>query len=382
MGFTCGLVGLPNAGKSTLFGALTRTKAQSGNYAFTTIEPNSGIVPVPDKRLDEITSYIQTKKIVPTSMEFVDIAGLIKGASKGEGLGNQFLGHIREVDAIAHVVRCFEDGNVPHVSDAIDPASDIDIINTELMIADMESLERRKTKIEKLAKSGDKEARSQMEVIKKLIRSINENIPARAVTDFSEEDKKFLKSLTLLSAKPVLYICNVMDPGDTESTLVLKVKEIAKQDGSAIVALAGKIEGEIMEIENPDEQKMFMEEMGLTETGLDRMIATGYGLLELSTFFTAGEKETRAWTIPKNSKAPEAAGVIHSDFEKGFIRAEVYRLEELQKYKTEAGIKEAGKLRVEGKDYLVQDGDIMHFRFNVKILIPPDWYQRTWRFIL
>ena len=365
MGFTCGLVGLPNAGKSTLFGALTRTKAQSGNYAFTTIEPNSGIVPVPDKRLDEITSYIQTKKIVQTSIGFVDIAGLIKGASKGEGLGNQFLGHIREVDAIAHVVRCFEDGNVPHVSDAIDPASDIDIINTELMIADMESLERRKTKIEKLAKSGDKEARSQMEVIKKLIRSINENIPARAVTGFSENDKKFLKSLTLLSAKPVLYICNVMDPEDTESALVLKVKEIAKQDGSAMVALAGKIEGEIMEIENPEEQKMFMEEMGLTETGLDRMIATGYGLLELSTFFTAGEKETRAWTIPKNSKAPEAAGVIHSDFEKGFIRAEVYRLEELQKYKTEAGIKEAGKLRVEGKDYLVQDGDIMHFRFNV-----------------
>tara|TARA_Y100001960_G_scaffold109502_1_gene117390 strand:- start:945 stop:2042 length:1098 start_codon:yes stop_codon:yes gene_type:complete len=365
MGFTCGLVGLPNAGKSTLFGALTRTKAQSGNYAFTTIEPNSGIVPVPDKRLDEITSYIKTKKIVPTSMEFVDIAGLIKGASKGEGLGNQFLGHIREVDAIAHVVRCFEDGNIPHVSDAIDPASDIDTINTELMIADMESLERRKTKIEKLAKSGDKEARSQMEIIKKLIGSINENIPARAVTGFSEEDKKFLNSLTLLSAKPLLYICNLMDPGDTESALVLKVKDIAKQDGSAVVALAGKIEGEIMEIEDPEEQKMFMEEMGLTETGLDRMIATGYGLLELSTFFTAGEKETRAWTIPKNSKAPEAAGVIHSDFEKGFIRAEVYRVEELQKYKTEAGIKEAGKLRVEGKDYLVQDGDIMHFRFNV-----------------
>ena len=365
MGFTCGLVGLPNAGKSTLFGALTRTKAQSGNYAFTTIEPNSGIVPVPDKRLDEITSYIQTKKVVPTTMEFVDIAGLIKGASKGEGLGNQFLGHIREVDAIAHVVRCFEDGNVPHVSDAIAPASDIDTINTELMIADMESLERRKTKIEKLAKSGDKEARAQMEVIKKLIQSINDNIPARAVTGFSEEDKKFLKSLTLLSAKPVVYICNVMDPGDTESGLVQKVKEIARQDGSAVVALAGKIEGEIMEMEDPEEQKMFMEEMGLSETGLDRMIATGYGLLELSTFFTAGEKETRAWTIPKNCKAPQAAGVIHTDFEKGFIRAEVYRLEDLEKYKTEAGIKEAGKLRVEGKDYLVQDGDIMHFRFNV-----------------
>ena len=365
MGFTCGLVGLPNAGKSTLFGALTRTKAQSGNYAFTTIEPNSGIVPVPDKRLDTITSYVQTKKIVPTTMEFVDIAGLIKGASKGEGLGNKFLGHIREVDAIAHVVRCFEDGNVPHVSDVIDPAADIDTINTELMIADMEALERRKTKIEKLAKSGDKEARSQMEVLKKLIESINNGRPARAVTGLNDEDQSFVKSLTLLSAKPVLYICNVMDPGDTDNELVQKVKAIAEEDGSVVVALAGKIEGEIMEMEDPEEQQMFMEEMGLTETGLDRMIATGYGLLELSTYFTAGEKETRAWTIPKNSKAPQAAGAIHTDFEKGFIRAEVYSLEDLEKYQTEAAIKEAGKLRVEGKDYVVQDGDIMHFRFNV-----------------
>lgn len=365
MGFTCGLVGLPNAGKSTLFGALTRTKAQSGNYAFTTIEPNSGIVPVPDKRLDTITQYVQTKKIVPTTMEFVDIAGLIKGASKGEGLGNKFLGHIREVDAIAHVVRCFEDGNVPHVSDIIDPAADIDTINTELMISDMESLDKRKTKIEKLAKSGDKEARSQMEVLKKLIESINNGRPARAVTGLSDEDQKFVKSLTLLSAKPVLYICNVMDPGDTDNELVQKVKAIAEQDGSVVVALAGKIEGEIMEMEDPEEQQMFMEEMGLTETGLDRMISTGYGLLELSTYFTAGEKETRAWTIPKNSKAPQAAGAIHSDFEKGFIRAEVYSLEDLVKHKTEAAIKEAGKLRVEGKEYVVQDGDIMHFRFNV-----------------
>jgi GTP-binding protein YchF len=365
MGFTCGLVGLPNAGKSTLFGALTRTKAQAGNYAFTTIEPNSGIVPVPDKRLEIITSHIKTQKIVPTTMEFVDIAGLIKGASKGEGLGNKFLGHIREVDAIVHVVRCFEDGNVPHVSNSIDPASDIDTINTELMIADMESLERRKTKIEKLAKSGDKEARSQIEVIKKLIHIINEGSPVRAVTGLSDEAQKFVQSLTLLSAKPVLYICNMMDPGDTESDLVLKVKEIAQQDGAAVVALAGKIESEIMEMDDPEEQQMFMQEMGLTKTGLDRMIATGYGLLELSTYFTAGEKEIRAWTIPKKSKAPQAAGAIHSDFEKGFIRAEVYCLEDLEKYKTEAAIKEAGKLRIEGKEYIVQDGDIMHFRFNV-----------------
>ena len=365
MGFTCGLVGLPNAGKSTLFGALTRTKAQAGNYAFTTIEPNSGIVPVPDKRLDTITHYVKTNKVVPTTMEFVDIAGLIKGASKGEGLGNKFLGHIREVDAIAHVVRCFEDSNVPHISDTIDPASDIDTINTELMIADLESIDRRKTKIEKLAKSGDKEARMQVEVLTKLVEALNQNQPARTVTDFNDEQKQFVKSLTLLSSKPVLYICNVMDPGDTDNELVQKVKQIAEQDGSSVVALAGKIEGEIMEIEDQEEQKMFMEEMGLTETGLDRMISAGYELLRLSTYFTAGEKETRAWTIPKNSKAPQAAGVIHTDFEKGFIRAEVYSLENLIQHKTEAAIKDAGKLRVEGKDYVVQDGDIMHFRFNI-----------------
>ncbi|MFP6638184.1 MAG: redox-regulated ATPase YchF [Nitrospinaceae bacterium] len=365
MGFTCGLVGLPNAGKSTLFGALTRTKAQAGNYAFTTIEPNSGIVLVPDKRLDIITHYIKTNKIVPTTIEFVDIAGLIKGASKGEGLGNKFLGHIREVDAIAHVIRCFEDSNVPHISDVIDPSSDIDTINTELMIADMESLERRKTKIQKLAKSGDKEARMQMEVIIKLSEALDQFQPARTVGGFNDEQNLFVKSLTLLSAKPVLYICNVMDPSDMGNELVQKVKEISKQDGSSVVALAGKLEGEIMEIEDPEEQKAFMEELELTETGLDRMISAGYGLLDLATYFTAGIKETRAWTIPKNAKAPVAAGVIHTDFEKGFIRAEVYNLEDLIEHKSEAAIKDAGKLRIEGKDYIVQDGDIMHFRFNI-----------------
>ena len=298
-------------------------------------------------------------------MEFVDIAGLIKGASKGEGLGNKFLGHIREVDAITHVVRCFEDGNVLHVSDTIDPVSDIDTINTELIISDLESLDRRRTKIEKLAKSGDKEARMQVEVLAKLSEALDKNQPARTITDFNNEQRQYVKSLTLLSAKPVLYICNVMDPSDTDNELVQKVKQIADQDGSSVVALAGKIEGEIMEIEDPEEQQMFMAEMGLTETGLDRMIAAGYGLLELSTYFTAGEKETRAWTIPKNAKAPVAAGVIHTDFEKGFIRAEVYSLEDLIEHKSEAAIKDAGKLRVEGKDYIVQDGDIMHFRFNV-----------------
>jgi GTP-binding protein YchF len=365
MGFTCGLVGLPNAGKSTLFGALTRTKAAAGNYAFTTIEPNSGIVPVPDKRLDTITQYIKTNKIVPTTMEFVDIAGLIKGASKGEGLGNKFLGHIREVDAIAHVVRCFEDENVPHVSDVIDPVSDIETINTELMISDLESLERRKLKIDKLARSGDKDARMQVEVLTKLLESLNDNQPARNLAGLNDEQTAFMKSLTLLSAKPVLYICNVMDPNDMDNELVQKVKKVAEEDGSSIVALAGKIEGEIMEIEDLEEQQMFMEEMGLTETGLDRMISAGYGLLDLSTYFTAGLQETRAWTIPKNAKAPVAAGVIHTDFEKGFIRAEVYNLEDLVEHKSEAGIKDAGKLRVEGKEYVVQDGDIMHFRFNV-----------------
>mgnify|MGYP000595539901 FL=1 len=259
MGFTCGLVGLPNVGKSTLFAALTRTKALAGNYAFTTSKPNGGIVPVPDKRLDIISQHIKADKIVPTTMEFVDIAGLIKGASKEEGLGNKFLGHIREVDAIAHVVRCFEDSNVPHVSDTIDPVSDIDTINTELMIADMETLDRRKTKTEKLAKSGDKEARMQVEVIAKLSEAIDQNQPARTVEDFNDEQNLFVKSLTLLSAKPVLYICNVLDTGDMENDLMQKVKEIAKQDGSSVVALAGKLEGEIMEIEDLEEQKVFME---------------------------------------------------------------------------------------------------------------------------
>ena len=365
MGFTCGLVGLPNVGKSTLFAALTRTKALAGNYAFSTIKPNSDIVPVPDKRLDIISQHIKADKIVPTTMEFVDIAGLIKGASKEEGLGNKFLGHIREVDAIAHVVRCFEDSNVPHVSDTIDPVSDIDTINTELIIADMETLDRRKTKVEKLAKSGDKEARMQMEVIAKLSEALDQIQPARTVEGFNDEQNLFVKSLTLLSAKPVLYICNVMDPSDMENELVQKVKEIAKQDGSPVVALAGKLECEIMEIKDLEEQMVFMKELGLTKTGLDRLISVGYGLLELVTFFTAGGKENRAWTIRKHSKAPQAAGAIHTDFERGFIRAEVYNLEDLIEYKSEAAIKDAGKLRVEGKDYVVQDGDIMHFRFNV-----------------
>ncbi len=365
MGFTCGLVGLPNAGKSTLFGALTQTKAMAGNYAFTTIEPNSGVVPVPDKRLDIISQHIKADKIVPATMEFVDIAGLIKGASKGEGLGNKFLGHIREVDAIAHVVRCFEDSSVPHVSDAIDPAADVDTVNTELMIADMETLDRRKTKVEKLAKSGDKEARMQMEVIAKLAAAIDQNQPPRTVAGFSDEQNQFAKSLTLLSAKPVLYICNVMDGDDMENNFAQKVKEIAKQDGSSVIVLAGKLEGEIMEIESAAEQLAFRKETGLTETGLDRMISAGYGLLELVTFFTAGGKENRAWTIRKNATAPQAAGTIHTDFEKGFIRAEVYNLQDLVEHKSETAVKDAGKLRVEGKGYVVQDGDIMHFRFNV-----------------
>ncbi len=365
MGFTCGLVGLPNVGKTVIFNALTRSNAESSNYAFSTSKPNIGVVDVPDPRLDIIDRLVPAKKKVPTTMQFVDIAGLVKGASRGEGLGNQFLANIREMEAIAHVVRCFDDDNIPHVHDKIDPASDIDEINTELMIADLETLEKRKTKLEKLAKSGDKDARNQIGVITRLMEAFDDNQPARSVEFQNPAEQTFVKTLNLLTVKPVLYVCNVADPSEMDGPLVRQVKEVAEAEGTEVVVLAGQLENELLEIEDPDELKEFLDDMQLEEPGFDRMIHAGYRLLGLETYFTVGEQENRAWTIHKNTKAPQAAGKIHSDFEKGFIKAVVYNYDDLVQYQSEHAVKEAGKLRLEGKNYVVQDGDIMHFRFNV-----------------
>ncbi len=361
MGFKMGIVGLPNVGKSTLFNALTRTAAaQAANFPFCTIEPNVGEVAVPDARLERLAEIAGSKQTIPTRMTFVDIAGLVKGASKGEGLGNQFLANIREVDAIAHVLRCFEDGDVTHVEGRVDPVADAEIITTELMLADMESIERRLQNLTRKLRGGDKEAQQQDRLLRAALEALEEGRPARTVA-VAEEDRKAWKMLQLLTAKPVLYVCNVDEAsaasGNAHSEAVAKM---AAEEGNAHVVISAAIEEEIAQLP-PEEAALFLEEMGLEEPGLDRLIRAGYALLGLETFFTVGPKEARAWTIRKGTTAPEAAGVIHGDFEKGFIRAETIAYDDFVAHGGELGAKEAGRMRVEGKSYVVQDGDVMHF---------------------
>ena len=363
MGFKCGIVGLPNVGKSTLFNALTQTAAaQAANYPFCTIEPNVGEVAVPDPRLDTLAAIAGSKEIVPTRLTFVDIAGLVRGASKGEGLGNQFLANIREVDAVAHVVRCFEDSDVTHVEGKIDPIADIDTVETELMLADLDSLERRVVALEKRVRGPDKEAKETLDLVQRALPLLRDGRPARLV-ELKPDEERLFASLGLLTSKPVLYVCNVDEAsaGDGNATSA-RVLERAAREGAKAVVLSAKIESEIAVLP-PSEQAEFLEAVGLDEPGLNRVIRAGYDLLGLVTYFTAGPKESRAWTIARGTRAPQAAGVIHTDFEKGFIRAETIGFDDYAALKGEAGARDAGKLRLEGKDYVVADGDVLHFRF-------------------
>ncbi|MCP1243569.1 redox-regulated ATPase YchF [Acetobacter lambici] len=364
MGFNCGIVGLPNVGKSTLFNALTATvTAQAANYPFCTIEPNVGRVAVPDPRLDKLVVIGKSQREVPTSLEFVDIAGLVRGASKGEGLGNQFLANIREVDAIIHVLRCFEDDDITHVEGGVDPVRDAEIIETELMLADLDSLEKRLPALEKRARNRDGEAMAQIEVMTPILTALRDGRPARTAIPAGEEET--VRRLQLMTSKPVLYVCNVdEDSAATGNAFSEKVKAKAEAEGAAVVIVSAAIEAEVSQLEN-EERREFLEGLGLSDSGLDRVIAAGYKLLGLSTYFTVGPKEARAWTITVGTKAPQAAAVIHNDFERGFIACETIAFDDYVRYNGEAGAKEAGRLRIEGRDYVVQDGDVLLFRFNV-----------------
>ena len=366
MSLTAGIIGLPNVGKSTLFNAITKSQVEAANYPFATIKPNVKTVEVPDERVDKLSAMFNPRKTIRTTFEFTDIAGLVRGASKGEGLGNQFLGHIREVDAICHVVRCFDDNTITHVENSVDPKRDIEIVNLELSLADLETVQNRISKVERKAQSKEKDAVKEYEILTKLKNALLEGRSARSV-ELNDEEREIVRSYNLLTIKPVIYIANVSesDVADPENCRYYQqVKEIAEEEGNKVIAITARTEEELAQLDDEDRQ-MFLEELGLKTSGLDEIIVSAYSILNLCTFLTVGTDEVRAWTFTKGMKAPDCAGIIHSDFKKGFIRAEVYSYDDIMKYGSEAALKEAGKLRVEGKDYLVQDGDIMHIRFNV-----------------